>query len=191
MSTDEKWEDIKGWEDRYQVSTHGRVRSKDIYQIDKLGRPWWKKGTIHGEHKKPNGYIYVNLSRHGRKQRRYVHQLVLETFIGARPSGCEACHSNGVRDDNRLSNLRWDTVSENRLDITRMGRHNQGNKTRCVNGHEFTKENTHFYGPQSRWRRCLACVKDRRKANLRRKKWRGFWYEKLAHARCRCREADK
>lgn len=164
----EVWKDIEGWEDRYQVSDHGRVRSKDVHQVDRLGRSWRKKGTIHGVHKKPNGYVYVNLSRGGRKQRRYVHQLVLETFVGPRPAGYEACHANGVRDDNRLSNLRWDTVSENRLDITRMGRHSQGNKTHCINGHEFTEENTRFYGPQNRWRRCLTCKRLRERKRIQR-----------------------
>ena len=38
MSTEEKWEDIKGWEDRYQVSTHGRVRSKDMSRSIPAGR---------------------------------------------------------------------------------------------------------------------------------------------------------
>lgn len=38
MSTEEKWEDTKGWEDRYQVSTHGRVRSKDMGRSIPAGR---------------------------------------------------------------------------------------------------------------------------------------------------------
>lgn len=38
MSTEEKWEDIKGCENRYQVSTHGRVRSKDMSRSIPAGR---------------------------------------------------------------------------------------------------------------------------------------------------------
>lgn len=159
----EQWRDIPTWETRYQVSDQGRVRSKDIRTTDKNGRKWNKTGTIHGTHKKRNGYVYVNLKAAPRKQRRYVHQLVLEAFVGPRPEGAEACHNNGNRADNRLENLRWDTVSENRLDIKRMGRHNEGSKTHCDNGHEFTPENTILYGPNGDWRRCLACVAARRK----------------------------
>lgn len=162
----EQWRDIPGWEETYQVSNRGRIRGKDIDRLDKNGRPWRKKGTIHGQHVKPNGYVYVNLKSKPRKQRRYVHQLVLEAFVGPRPEGAEACHDNGDREDNRLENLRWDTVSENRLDIKRMGRHNEGNKTHCDNGHEFTEENTRYYDPRNDWRRCLRCVQDRRQALL-------------------------
>lgn len=83
----EEWRDIRGWEHQYQVSDQGRVRSKDIEKVDKLGRPWRKEGKIHGIHTKPNGYVYVNLKSSPKMQRRYVHQLVLETFIGPRPEG--------------------------------------------------------------------------------------------------------
>lgn len=162
----EIWKPVVGWEGHYEVSDAGRVRSLDVDRLDKNGRAWRKKGSIHGQHAKPNGYIYVNLKSSPRKKRRYVHQLVLESFVGPRPDGHEACHDNGDRSDNRLENLRWDTISENRLDIGRMGRHNEGSKTHCDNGHEFNSVNTFYYGPENRWRRCLVCVKDRRKARL-------------------------
>lgn len=159
----EIWKPVTNWEGYYEVSNHGRVRSLDVDRLDRNGRAWRKKGCIHGEHSKPNGYIYVNLKSAPRKQRRYVHQLVLESFVGPRPAGHEACHENGIRSDNRLENLRWDTVSENRLDIKRMGRHNEGSKTHCDNEHEFTTKNTKLYGPRSDWRRCITCRRERRK----------------------------
>ena len=42
-----------------------------------------------------------------------VHVLVLEAFVGPRPAGYDACHDNGNKRDNRLTNLRWDTRSNN------------------------------------------------------------------------------
>jgi DNA-binding XRE family transcriptional regulator len=33
----------------------------------------------------------------------------------------EACHNNGVKTDNRLTNLRWDTPSSNQLDRQKHG----------------------------------------------------------------------
>lgn len=160
-ATAEEWRDIPEWEGLYEVSNQGRVRSRDTLKIDSLGRPRKGRGKVLSADIKPNGYVYVNLKDKPRKQRRYVHQLVLEAFVGPRPEGMEACHDNGDRADNRLENLRWDTVSENRLDIKRMGRHNEGNKTHCDNGHEFTPENTLLYGPRGDWRRCIACQKAR------------------------------
>jgi hypothetical protein len=50
-----------------------------------------------------------------------VHRLVLEAFVGPCPAGMEACHNNGVRTDNRLENLRWDTRSANCRDRIRHG----------------------------------------------------------------------
>lgn len=42
-------------------------------------------------------------------------------------------------------------------------------KTHCVNGHEFTPENTRWYGPRMAWRQCKACTLDRKRADSRRR----------------------
>lgn len=90
--------------------------------------------------------------------RRYVHRLVLETFVGPRPEGMEACHNNGDPTDNRLGNLRWDTRSENVKDAVRhgvvLGAANAA-KTHCPQGHEYNGDNT-YTDPQGR-RRCRKC----------------------------------
>lgn len=39
----------------------------------------------------------------------FIHRLVLEAFVGPCPEEMQACHGNGIRHDNRLENLRWDT----------------------------------------------------------------------------------
>lgn len=58
----------------------------------------------------------------GTRVRRYVHHLVLEAFVGARPDGHEACHRNGVPTDNRVENLYWGTRVENDADRRTHGR---------------------------------------------------------------------
>ena len=63
----------------------------------------FKKGTD------DNRYFTVEIN--GRK--RYVHQLMAETFIGPRPNGCVVDHINRVKGDNRIENLRYVTQSEN------------------------------------------------------------------------------
>ncbi len=79
-------------------------------------KPWIGPGARHG------GYKMVRLRDTNRTPRhRAVHQVVLEAFIGPRPIGHVAAHNNGVRLDNRLSNLRWATPLENRLDRYRHG----------------------------------------------------------------------
>jgi hypothetical protein len=71
---------------------------------------------------KMNGYMVVGLCNPGFKQKMFrVHQLMLMAFVGPRPDGMEGCHNNGVRNDNRLSNLRWDTHVNNESDKEQHG----------------------------------------------------------------------
>jgi len=73
-----------------------------------------------------HGRPYVSLRRNGKTFTRLIHRIVLETFIGPRPEGMEACHFPD-RDitNNRISNLRWDTREANYLDKVVHG-------TRCL-----------------------------------------------------------
>ena len=78
---------------------------------------------------KPNivrRYYQVSLRRTDKSPYRKVHHLVLEAFVGLRPQGTEACHNNGNRLDNDLSNLRWGTKSENYQDRHKHGTTNDG-----------------------------------------------------------------
>ena len=51
-----------------------------------------------------------------------VHQLVVRAFVGEKPEGNVVLHVNGDPCDNRLENLRYDTQSENVLDVYRQGK---------------------------------------------------------------------
>ncbi len=83
---------------------------------------------IYGSDLKPGinscGYPTVILRQNGKTHTRGVHRLVLETFVGPRPTGMECRHLNGIKTDNRLENLRWGTHSENILDTVKHGTHN-------------------------------------------------------------------
>lgn len=57
----------------------------------------------------------------GKRHSHNVHKLILEAFVGPCPEGCESCHNNGNKFDNRLENLRWDTRSGNQLDRLKHG----------------------------------------------------------------------
>lgn len=63
-----------------------------------------------------NGYLRTTLYIDGVRIRRLTHQLVAEAFIGPRPTpGHQVNHKNGIKDDNRDTNLEWATASENQL----------------------------------------------------------------------------
>jgi hypothetical protein len=53
------------------------------------------------------------LCKDGEEKQCKVHHLVLDAFIGPRPSGYQANHKNGDTSNNRLSNLEWVTAKQN------------------------------------------------------------------------------
>lgn len=154
-SPEERWLPVVGYEDLYEASDQGRVRNARTGLV--------LKPRTH------QGRLDVTLSRNGRVRTRLIHQMVLESFVEARPAGLVACHLNGDSRDNRLVNLRWDTVSANTLDSVRHGTHNEARKTRCSNGHEYSKENTWVCSRTGR-RSCRTCTRERVAAIKSRKK---------------------
>ena len=76
------------------------------------------------------GYLRVWLSRDGLRVMRSVHVLVLETFVGPRPSQRHhAAHSNeNDRTRNTLDNLEWKLPEENEADKKRHGTVRGGGK---------------------------------------------------------------
>ena len=58
-----------------------------------------------------------------------VHTIVLETFVGPRPEGLDACHfPDRDTSNNRLENLRWDTKKSNQSDRSHHGTEVKGIK---------------------------------------------------------------
>ena len=77
------------------------------YFITKDGRVFKEKTLTVGS----NGYQSTGFRRGDAN--RYIHDLVLETFVGKRPEGYDASHINGNRTDNRLENLLWESRKDN------------------------------------------------------------------------------
>lgn len=59
-----------------------------------------------------NGYAYVSLSTESGRVHKSIHSLVVNAF-GGRKTGTEINHINGIKTDNRISNLEWSTRSKN------------------------------------------------------------------------------
>jgi len=102
----ETWKPIPGYEGRYDASDAGNVRSfvKN------------SNGQILKQNASKSGHMYVRL---GRKVNSTAHALVLTAFVSPPPEGCECCHNDGNKNNNKLSNLRWDTHKENARDMYR------------------------------------------------------------------------
>lgn len=68
-----------------------------------------------------NGYLRANIN----KKTYSIHILVWNTFVGEIPPGMVLDHINGIRDDNRLENLRCVTQSENMHNAQKNGHKGQ------------------------------------------------------------------
>jgi hypothetical protein len=108
----EEWRDVHGFLG-YQASSFGRIRSK------------WRCGP---RSKNPSGRVlkgridvsgYISIcvwSVGGRKRGYFAHRMVAIAFI-ENPHGLPVvAHNDGSRTNNRVSNLRWATFSENSKD---------------------------------------------------------------------------
>lgn len=113
----ERWLPVRGWEASYEVSDRGVVRSRDRFDA----RGHFRRGLTLAAFRSTGGYIFVNLSEAGRRQKRSVHTLVAEAFHGRRPDGLVCRHLNGDPSDNRADNLAWGTPLENLEDAMNHG----------------------------------------------------------------------
>lgn len=155
----EIWMPVIGYESSYEVSNHGHVYSKS-------------KGAMMALTVAPSGHKAVHLYRNGRSERRLVHRLVLEAFVGPAPDGHECLHGDGDPGNNFVENLRWGTHSENMLDSVRHGTHPSARKTHCPRGHAYTENNTYLH-PRGH-RACVECrhAEHRERAQARKVKRR-------------------
>lgn len=120
----EIWLPIPGFEGRYEVSDHGRVRSiahtvpyrhrSGVLTRKRVRARILRPGTV------KTGHQIVFL---GCGNGRLIHRLVMEAFVGPRPPGKECCHWDGDPAHNHLTNLRWGTRTDNVRDAIRHGTH--------------------------------------------------------------------
>ena len=100
------------------------------YSITEDGNVWshnynrWIKG-----HKNWAGYIRITLSKNGKAKSYSAHRLVALTYIENKDNKQYINHINGVKHDNRVSNLEWSTPSENTKHAWRNGFNKISNKT--------------------------------------------------------------
>lgn len=110
----EQWLDIVGWEGFYQISDMGRLRS--------LQRPFVPQDRILKACLDSDGYLFAGLFKNGKRLAcPKIHRLVLEAFVGLRPSGMEGRHKDGNKLNNRLDNIEWATHEVNELDKSEHG----------------------------------------------------------------------
>ena len=109
----ENWKVIPRYQGLYEASDCGDIRSvpRRVRSVHTNGR---KIPGVALKTSLISGYPAVSLSVGNVAVKRYVHELVLEAFIGPRPRGMQSRHHpDPDKTNNNLSNLLWGTPAEN------------------------------------------------------------------------------
>lgn len=95
----EVWLSVPNYGNKYKVSNLGRVKNE--------------KGNILKPFATHGGYFMVALQQNGIKTNVRLHRLVAEIFVPNQDCKKEVNHKNGIKSDNKATNLEWCSRSEN------------------------------------------------------------------------------
>ena len=91
---------IQGYENKYLISSYGRVWS--------IRSKKWLKYSVPS-----NGYAQVGLSLNNKRTSYMIHRLVAKTFLQKPTNKDYVNHIDGNKLNNRVNNLEWVTRSDN------------------------------------------------------------------------------
>lgn len=104
----EKWKPVKGFEEFYEISNKGRVRSK---RLDREMKHYVNN----------SGYACIDFTVNKVRTKNTVHRLVALHFCDGYKEGLHVNHKDGNKLNNDASNLEWVTVKENIVDMINRG----------------------------------------------------------------------
>lgn len=135
----EEWLPIAGFEEHYEISNLGRVRSLDciVNGRNQWGAEfkWVKKGSIVKPHKHHNTrYYFVGLKKNGKTHPKDIHRLVAETFVPNPDNKPCVGHKDCNEANNCVENIYWCTYEENNNHPITKQRMSEGQKRFFSNG---------------------------------------------------------
>lgn len=104
----EVWKKVINYEDRYEVSNYGNVRST----IN-------NRNKVLNKIKKKNGYYGLTLCKNNKKKNFLIHRIVAESFLGK--SDLHVNHKDGNKLNNKISNLEYVTMHQNMQHASKNG----------------------------------------------------------------------
>jgi len=109
----EIWKKLKGYEDRYLISNHGRIIS--LFRKGKKQKRILKPGfdSYH--------YPIVTLYGHNKRQTKTIHRLVALTFISNDDLSLTVNHIDGNKQNNKVTNLEWCSSKKNTQHAFKIG----------------------------------------------------------------------
>ena len=117
------WKWIDGYQNMYQVSNFGRVRSvdRDVYCEVSPNKLQHIFGKILKQGLNKKGYPIVYLSKDGKQKTIAVHRLVAKAFIDNPLSLPQVNHKDGCKTNNNVDNLEWCDNSYNQKHAHEIG----------------------------------------------------------------------
>ncbi len=110
-----EWKSVPGYEEEYQISNTGLIKSLARVVKSNSTNHWYTKSE---KLLKPeimnSGYYRVQLLKNGIINRFLVHRLVAKVFIPNPLDKPEVNHKDGNKLNNHVENLEWVTISENK-----------------------------------------------------------------------------
>jgi len=126
------WKDIGDYDGLYVVNKTGDVKSLSKLQYNGVSH-YYSKERILKHIKTKKGYHTVFLFKEGNSKQFYVHRLLAMAFIVNKENKKTVNHINGVKSDNNIENLEWNTYSENNHHAYKNGLKKSNKGSSCKN----------------------------------------------------------
>ena len=97
----EQWKSVEGYEDLYEVSNLGRIRSLPQKGKGRRNKVIIRRPSIR------SGYQVMCLSKNGKQKTHSVHRLVAAAFVNNPYGYSEINHKDEDKTNNIASNLEW------------------------------------------------------------------------------------
>tara|TARA_R110000851_G_scaffold316762_1_gene480003 strand:- start:39 stop:590 length:552 start_codon:yes stop_codon:yes gene_type:complete len=128
-----------------------KIKGFNGYLIDKNGNLFSEKTNKYlKSHISKNGYERIGLVKEkGKVKFMFIHRILAQTFIFNPLNKTDVNHKNGIKYDNRLINLEWNTRSENVKHAFNTGLNKVSKKARKLSS-ERAKKYVGKNSPQAR-----------------------------------------
>lgn len=110
----EEWKDVIGFEGLYKVNNLGNImRLPKTTNREVYGKIHYDSKLLSNNTLDKDGYVKTALRKNGKRHYLRVHRIVAEAFLENPENKPVVNHKNGIKNDNRVVNLEWATISEN------------------------------------------------------------------------------